>query len=87
MALISCPECAGVVSDKAPNCPHCGFIIEQQISAEEEVEIIRAEEKAEKDRKKEEAIKKAERKTTLFGLILLIISISVIIISMFAATR
>lgn len=25
MALITCPECSGTVSDKAPLCPHCGF--------------------------------------------------------------
>lgn len=25
MALTTCPECAGNVSDKAPICPHCGF--------------------------------------------------------------
>lgn len=25
MALITCPECSGTVSDKAPMCPHCGF--------------------------------------------------------------
>lgn len=25
MALIKCPECSGQVSDKAKNCPHCGF--------------------------------------------------------------
>lgn len=25
MALIKCPECGKEVSDKAPNCPHCGM--------------------------------------------------------------
>lgn len=25
MALITCPECNRIVSDKAPFCPHCGF--------------------------------------------------------------
>lgn len=25
MALIRCPECSKEVSDKAPNCPHCGL--------------------------------------------------------------
>ena len=25
MALITCPECSGKVSDKAYSCPHCGF--------------------------------------------------------------
>jgi hypothetical protein len=24
MALVKCPECTKEVSDKAPNCPHCG---------------------------------------------------------------
>lgn len=27
MALIKCPECQGVVSDKASSCPHCGYKI------------------------------------------------------------
>lgn len=25
MALVTCPECSGSVSDVAPACPHCGF--------------------------------------------------------------
>ena len=25
MALITCPECSGTVSDKAYSCPHCGY--------------------------------------------------------------
>lgn len=25
MALICCPECGGMISDKAPTCIHCGF--------------------------------------------------------------
>lgn len=25
MALVSCPECKGNVSDQAESCPHCGF--------------------------------------------------------------
>ena len=27
MALLQCPECYGTVSDRAPNCPHCGLPI------------------------------------------------------------
>ena len=27
MALITCPECHGQVSDKADVCPHCGYPI------------------------------------------------------------
>ena len=30
MALIKCPECNHDVSDKAPQCLNCGFIINQQ---------------------------------------------------------
>lgn len=25
MALITCPECGGMVSDTAASCPHCGY--------------------------------------------------------------
>lgn len=30
MALITCPECSGKVSDKAYSCPHCGFPMKEQ---------------------------------------------------------
>jgi hypothetical protein len=30
MALVSCPECAGQVSDQAVSCPHCGYPIQDQ---------------------------------------------------------
>ena len=30
MALITCPECSGKVSDKAYSCPHCGFPMQVQ---------------------------------------------------------
>lgn len=33
MALINCPECAKSVSDKAANCPDCGFPIYQAASS------------------------------------------------------
>lgn len=28
--LIECPECKNAVSDQAPACPHCGFVIGAQ---------------------------------------------------------
>lgn len=28
MALMRCPECQQVVSDQAPACPHCGYILD-----------------------------------------------------------
>ena len=27
MALVNCPECKSEVSDQAPNCPKCGFVM------------------------------------------------------------
>ncbi|TVQ86907.1 MAG: zinc ribbon domain-containing protein [Chromatiaceae bacterium] len=33
MALISCPECGGQVSDRAPTCPHCGAPIAGVVNA------------------------------------------------------
>lgn len=30
MALINCPKCSGIVSTKAPACPHCGSIHSDQ---------------------------------------------------------
>ena len=27
MALITCPECGGQVSDSARSCPHCGYLL------------------------------------------------------------
>jgi RNA polymerase subunit RPABC4/transcription elongation factor Spt4 len=32
MALISCPECAQQLSDRAPTCPHCGCPIAAPVS-------------------------------------------------------
>lgn len=29
MALVTCPECKGNVSDKAGVCPHCGFPLQR----------------------------------------------------------
>ena len=29
MALITCPECTGTISDKAYFCPHCGYPLQQ----------------------------------------------------------
>lgn len=37
MALITCPECHGQVSDKADVCPHCGYPMER---AEQETEQL-----------------------------------------------
>lgn len=31
MALIRCPECGKEISDKAPQCIHCGFQINNKI--------------------------------------------------------
>lgn len=27
MALITCPECGKEISDKAENCPNCGYVL------------------------------------------------------------
>ena len=37
MALITCPECNGQVSDKAAVCPHCGFPISAQQKKPKEI--------------------------------------------------
>ncbi len=33
MSLISCPECAREISDRAPHCPNCGFPMQTSASA------------------------------------------------------
>jgi len=33
MALVTCPECGGAVSDQAPMCPHCGHPLEGGLPA------------------------------------------------------
>lgn len=45
MALIKCPECGGIVSDKAPSCPHCGFPLEASISVQENENVASEHEK------------------------------------------
>ena len=34
MALIDCPECSKEISDKAPSCPHCGVVFEDNEDVE-----------------------------------------------------
>jgi len=34
MALIDCPECSKKISDKAPSCPHCGVVFEDNEDVE-----------------------------------------------------
>lgn len=38
MALITCPECNGQVSDKAAACPHCGYPISAHQAKQKETE-------------------------------------------------
>jgi len=40
MALIDCPECGKQVSDSAPSCPHCGYVLTQQEDDEEPVYVF-----------------------------------------------
>lgn len=37
MALIKCPECNDMVSNKADICPHCGFSIQKYIESADEI--------------------------------------------------
>ena len=39
MALIKCPECGGLVSDRAKKCPHCGCPMEKIILLQEQKPI------------------------------------------------
>lgn len=40
MALITCPECGGQLSDKATVCVHCGFPIGNAESGTDEIDIL-----------------------------------------------
>lgn len=40
MALINCPECNNKVSDKASNCPRCGFPLSEVVSAPNDSTIL-----------------------------------------------
>lgn len=37
MALVSCPECGGMVSDSAAACPHCGYDMRRAEVADDEL--------------------------------------------------
>lgn len=41
MALINCPECNKQISDKASNCPNCGYPICEYITQQEEIEQLK----------------------------------------------
>lgn len=41
MALINCPECNRVVSDKANSCPNCGYpLLSQQVTLSSSVQLL-----------------------------------------------
>ena len=42
MALIECPECKGKVSDKAQNCPHCGYPMIDILNTKEDIQKTKA---------------------------------------------
>lgn len=41
MALINCPECENEISDKAVNCPHCGFPVttNNQLEGQNDIDV------------------------------------------------
>lgn len=43
MALIKCPECGGEVSDKAPQCIHCGYPLQQEVQVNEPADELAVE--------------------------------------------
>lgn len=40
MALIECPECGSMISDKAPDCIHCGFPLQDYLEQKDSYEIV-----------------------------------------------
>ena len=51
MALISCPECKGRVSDLALACPHCGFPIKESQPRVKQTKKTRAKDSPAKERR------------------------------------
>ena len=49
MALIECPECGKMISDKAKSCPNCGYPIYFPVGGEIEEEIFDEEETEEEN--------------------------------------
>lgn len=42
MALIKCPECGHEISDSAPSCPHCGFVMTKLNDSKVSIEMAEA---------------------------------------------
>ena len=42
MALIKCPECGHEISDSAPSCPHCGFVMTTLKESKVSLELVEA---------------------------------------------
>ena len=40
MALIQCPKCENLISDKATSCPHCGYTLNGSASADDSTATI-----------------------------------------------
>ena len=51
MALIRCPECQREISDRAHDCPVCGFPLDEYFEEQRELEEERIREEKEKERR------------------------------------
>lgn len=79
MALISCPECGNQVSDRAHQCPNCGYPIEKigVMQKVKETEVVQIDdEKVDVEQPKKGKLKKVL--IALFILIILIVAVVVI---------
>ena len=70
MALINCPECGGVVSDKGTKCPKCGYMLKKEESGNEAAQTMDFPGQAQpgeepEDREEEASAKKPDPKKNL----------------------
>lgn len=66
MALIKCPECGKEISDKAGECPNCGYPLEDMRVEKEEVAEEISVEAVDNDISKEVVEEKTSRKRNQF---------------------
>ncbi len=72
MALINCPECGKEVSDKASQCPNCGFGVLAYIEMQEKIALIQKEAEEEaylfvKKTKQEELSREETKKNNIYA--------------------
>lgn len=74
MALIQCPKCENLVSDKAAACPHCGYTLNRNASADDSTATISVVFPDRNENLQKDSIKTIIKRTKIAAVILAILA-------------